>query len=645
MDIDLTGNQLVCRCTWTREAGITDLMLFVPEARGAMPSSTVRTGVWAVVATVLVAALIVAALPLAASTRIVRDRIAYQMSIWSGFRVAMGTAPEIEVWPSFRAVLRDVRLSEWGDPGQTPIIRAARVEIDLSALAALRGKVDFSTVQLVRPVLRVRRRNDAVVTPVSATGGRIALAIGSARQAIAADPTMPEISSLPPTKFGTVGFSDGRIEISDDGGDSEVVSNVRGSLSWPELTRTGTLSASGIWRGEAVALRASSQQPLVLLAGGNAPLSFSLEAKPLNASFSGTANLSQARFIEGDIDLSSPSLRRALEWSRTEVSPGAAIGAVALTARMTGSGNRFKFANARITVNDNPGMGVLDLSFANSVPSVSGTLAFETIDLMSFLSAFTTFPSGNGATVEKIDTSFTDQIKLDLRLSAAKANAGGIELTDVAATTQVQDGLAAFDISDASVFSGTVQAGLRFDMDAQATQAELRLLASDIDSGALVGAAGLKRFVPTGRATISVVLKSEIKDWTSIFDKAVGTVSAKMGSATMSGIDLAAFLKRCSEGGFFALSDLPEGSMAIEGAELKGAVSNGIARIETAKVRAGTRTISIAGIIPYVGRGLALSGTIAPGTPDGLEGPETAFFVGGPWSAPFVSPIISREEW
>ncbi|UDL92143.1 hypothetical protein LGH82_13475 [Mesorhizobium sp. PAMC28654] len=49
--------------------------------KGEMPSSLIRRGIWAIGAAVIVAVLVVAALPLIASTRIVRDRIAWEMSV------------------------------------------------------------------------------------------------------------------------------------------------------------------------------------------------------------------------------------------------------------------------------------------------------------------------------------------------------------------------------------------------------------------------------------------------------------------------------------------------------------------------------------------------------------------------------------
>src|SRR4051794_31566122 len=104
-----------------------------------MPSSIIRKSIWGVTAIVLVVLVIVAALPWIASTRLVRDRIALEMSAMSGYRVELATAPEVQIWPTFKAVLNDVSLSDWDDPEHRPVLDAERVELELSPIAALQG--------------------------------------------------------------------------------------------------------------------------------------------------------------------------------------------------------------------------------------------------------------------------------------------------------------------------------------------------------------------------------------------------------------------------------------------------------------------------------------------------------------------------
>ena len=609
-----------------------------------MPSPLIRRGVWAIGVAVLVIALVVAALPLVASTRIVRDRIAWEMSAWSGFRVTIDGAPRIEVWPKFRAILTDVTLSQWTETDAPPVIEAERVEVDLSAMAALRGDVVFSTARLVRPTIRVQRAANGLFLPAVPSGGRITRSIDTARAVINADPAKPDLSKLPADPFGTVEFRDGRMVTSVGGKDVEILSSLTGQASWAAMNSNATLSATGIWRGESVTVDVASPNPLVLFAGGAAPITLSFKAAPASFSFDGVASMSENAYFDGQAKFTAPSLRRVLEWSQAGIAPGAAIGSVSVSSKVTATAGRIKFENTAVALDNNPGMGALDFSFGEALPVISGTLAFDTLDLRSFLSAFTPLaPTGDTGPGE-IDTSFADRINLDLRLSAAHATAGAIQLADVAATAQVKNGLAVFDISDASAFGGNIQSSLRFDRKPEGTQVEIRLLASDIDGGAFGTAAGMTRLVPVGTGTVSVILKGPGRTWDSIFENADGSVSATFGPGALSRLNLPAFLKHTEQGGFFALDDVADGTLPIDGAELKASISKGVARLDKAEANSAKYKIWLSGIASYAGRGLALSGgVIQPdqaATQTNGQGPnQSSFFVGGTWSTPFISPI------
>jgi AsmA protein len=603
-----------------------------------MPPPMVKKGIWALGAAIVAIALIVAFFPLIASTQIVRDRIALEMSAWSGYRVSLGAAPEIDVFPTFRATLNNVTLSDWRDVNRRPVVEAERVEIELSVLAALVGHVVFSDVLLVRPTLRVVPTGPFYL-PILPGGGRIARSVDAARIVVAANPASPNLGALPSEPFGAVEFRDGRIVIAQDGKDVEVVTSLSGNVDWRSVNRAGKLAATGIWRGESVTIDLASPNPLVLFAGGAAPVSFALKSNPTSATFEGTVNTSADSYLDGQITFNSPSLRRLLEWSQSDIVPKTAIGSIAISSHLTGNAQRAKFENTELMLDGNPGMGVLDVSATSVVPRIAGTLAFETLDLGSFLSAFTPLTSGDGAMLGEIDTEFADQIELDLRLSAARATAGSIGMTEVAATAQVKNGQAVLDISDASAFGGTLQAGMR--LDHTGDRGEMSMLATDID-GAIFGAAtGMTELMPTGRGTISVMLKGHARSWNTMLETADGSISAKFGPGELKGIDLAAFLKRASQGGFFALNEVARGSLPITAAELKAGIANGVVSIEEAEVKSEAKDIWLSGLVPYVGGGLALSGKVFPaGADKATTMPEATFFVGGSWSVPFISPVL-----
>ena len=603
-----------------------------------MPSSMVKRGVWALGTAIVVLALIIGLVPFIASTRIVRDRITLEMSAWSGYRVDLGAAPEIDVFPTFHATLNTVTLSEWRDTDRLPVLEAERVEIDLSPLAAMAGNIVFSDMRLIRPTVRVQPKG-RLYLPALPGGGGIMRAVEAAKKVVATNPANPDLDKLPSDPFGSIEFTDGRIVA--DVGDVEVVTSLSGKIDWAAVDGPGKLSAVGIWRGESILLALSSPNPLVLLAGGAAPVSFAVKSNPVSATFEGALNMSADTYLDGEATFNTPSLRRLLEWSQSDIAPTNAIGSINLSSHLTGNAQRAKFDQTEIVLDGSPGMGVLDVSLTGDVPSMAGTLAFETLDLRSLLSAFTPLTSRTGSPVGEIDAGVVKKLAVDLRLSAAQATAGSIGMTDVAATAQVKDGLAVFDISDAKVFGGTLQAGMRLDHGGTAERAELRILASEVDGAILGPATGMAGVVPTGRGVISVTLKGPAQSWETLLNHADGSITANFGSGTIKGIDISAFLERTSQAGFFALGEVAKGELPIAAAELNATLSNGVVQIDKAEVKSEAHDIWLSGLVPYVGGGLALSGKVFPAGADRTATPpEATFFVGGSWNLPFVSPIL-----
>lgn len=609
-----------------------------------MQGRVVKRAIIGLAALFAIGVALVIALPWIASTQIVRDRIAYELSAWSGYRVQLGQAPRIDVWPTFSAHLSNVALYEWGSNDSRPVLEAERVDIDMSALAAIRGDVVFSRLALEHPLLRLTRPTPLFDLPPLPGGGRMSRAIAAAGEAVALDASNPDLGRLPSDPFGQVTFNDGRIAVVEDGNDEIILSGLTGQISWPALDRPATLTASGIWRSEAIRVEASSTQPLLLLAGGTSPVRALLDSAPAKINYDGTANLSTASYFEGDATFETPSLRRALEWSRTEIAAGQTIGATKLSGRVTGSAQKLRIDNASLDLAGNLGSGVLELSRNGTTPSIGGSIAFEQLNLGTFLAPFTPQVSQAGTAGNLIDEQAARQIDLDLRLSANRAILGDFPLNGVAATAQLKDGAAAFDISDASAFGGTIQAGIRISPTGTENAVELRFLASEVDVGAMALQTGAKRFIPQTRGNMSAILRGRGNDWHSVISSSEGTMTANFGAGDIVGIDPGAFLRRTEEGEFFALSAVAEGAMPIRALQFAATVGRGLARVDTATAQLDGRRLSLNGIVPLAGRALALSGEVVPVDGQGqVTGDPTAFFVGGSWDEPFVSPVVAVD--
>jgi len=604
-----------------------------------MPTPTLRHGLWALAVASLIA-LVVLALPFMASTRLVRDRIAHEMSEWSGLEVEIAESPEISVWPDLQANLTGVTLSLPGSGGSTPVIAAERVEIELSPLAALGGDVDFSLARFFRPTVMVEAG-----APALPAGSRLAHAIEAARQIVTENRAAPDTKRLSAEDFGVVEFSDGTVVAISGGVETEIATGLAGKLDWGRLNGRASATATGTWRGEQFTIDLGSAKPLLFLGGAAAPVTVSLKSAAANLLFDGTASLGENPYVDGRMSFSAPSVRRILDWSRTGLLHESTIGSVSMQSRIMGGAERLRFEEAEIVLDGKPARGALDLLLTGKLPMVAGTLAFDTLDLRTFLAAFTPLGPSAGSGPGIMYADGASRLNLDLRLSAAQATVGTIALAELAATARVDAGLAAFDISEASAFGGTIQAGLRFDRKGEGTQVEMRLLASDIDGAAFGAAAGMTKLAHAGRGNVSVILKGDGSSWDTLLAQANGSFSASFGKGALHGIDIDGLLGRAKDGAPFVLDGTPGATSAIEALELKANIATGVATFEKVEVRTPLHRIAIAGVARFASGELDLSGTAVspPQTAGQMAEPSaaTTFRIGGPWNAPLVTPATA----
>lgn len=595
-----------------------------------MSQALAKKSIWAAaIAVVLGVFVIFIGLPFAASTQLVRDRIAQQMTAWTGYRVSIDDAPDVHVWPTFRAVLKDVRLQSWTETGAQPVLEAEEIEIDLSALAALQGDVVFTRMRLLRPILRLDENITVSKFPSPESWGRLARSIRAAKDAVSASPEAPDLSALPSYTLGEIEFVEARILSPVEGQWVDVVTSLSGELDWPALNRAATLSARGIWHGETVTVRANSAQPLLLVAGGKAPLSLTIEASPARISFEGTADLGELGMVEGQLEMSAPSLNRLAEWTYGLRLPTGRIGPLALSAQMSGNSTRIKLETSNLVVDTSNGRGLLEVSFEPEKPSIIGTLAFDTLNLRAL--ALALGPLRMSASTDRVAPTVSG-IDFDLRFSAASATFGTIPLTKVAAVAKTKGNLSTFDISDAMGFGGNFQVGVRADRTAEPHQLELRISGTDIGLGQLAETFGRRNLIPQSKANLSVFLKGIGGSIENLLSTANGEVSATFGPGPLPGIDLERLLEQTGQSTFIPLYTSTDGSISLDSADIRATVKNGLAEITSAEVQAGKYALSLSGLVPVAGRALALSAVLKDDNDEDLH-----FFVGGSWDAPFIT--------
>ncbi len=613
---------------------------------------------------VAVSALAAVAVPLVVSTELVRDRLENDISQWTGQYVVLGTSPKLAFWPVPSVTFNHVSIMSRQSSRSQPLAVAESVTADFSVISALTGRPRFSNFRLRAPVFTIERGLDGHLNWQTGSG-HIARAaeIAAANVAAADSGSKAKQQKVPDYSMGIISISNGTVRFIDKPNDDvETVSALSGQINWPEVKGPGQLDLTGSFRGETVHITASSDKPLMLMAGGNGPLAASFDSKLMSASFSGSAMLTSRSFFKGKLSLQTRSVQKVLQWVGTDIRPGEAIGKLRVDADLTTQRDRLNLDNLIIDIDDNRGIGVLDVQMPKpDFPVVAGTLAFNKLNITSFLRAFTPLPKPGQNIATTIDTQFLHQLGLDLRLSAQSATLGDVGMSDLAAAARIDQGRASFEIGDASAYGGSLTGKVQISEKGLDGGGVVQASARNVDFGALFDALKLKGPLPRGKGTLDLQLKSSHPLWATSSQDITGTLNLKMQNGTIPSFDINAFRSLSAKQRFFDLSRAASGSLAFSSAQFQGQFADGLAEINKGEIRTKNWVIDLNGVLPYRKGSLAMAGSLTPSRPAAKAAenkggggkqeeaakpappqPALRFFIGGSWPSPVISPVISQ---
>lgn len=612
-----------------------------------------RIAIGGAIAVLVAIVAIGASLPLAVSSGLVRDRLERDISAWVGHTVSLGDAPSLEFWPTPTIKLDNVEIRPSTFAGGDPILRAESIVANFNLFSAVLGAPSFSEYRLIRPTFNVELYPGAT-SNWSSPSGELAKGITAevARyQAQQAGESAPVDAVIPASAaLGTITIVDGNLKwIRDPGAEATKLTAINGSLSWTAPTAIARADITAIFRGEQVKLSGSTSKPLLLLGKRMAPVELKLTSAPLNFDFKGTTTLGGDLFVAGALDLSSASVRRTLEWSGTAIRPGEALGALELSAQLSTEQKKAKLDDLIIEIDKNRGIGVLDVELRDDAPPlIVGTLAFNSLDIGSFLQAFTPLPQAGEDIASTIDTRFLREIGLDLRLSAQSANFGPVAMSNLAAAARVDQGRAYFDVGDATAFGGSVIGRIALSEKGVDGGAKVQLSTRDTDFGRLFDAIGLIGPLPRGIGSLDIEVTSPYPTWATALTDLTGRINLAVGKGVVPGLNIQKFRELAETERFFDLDQLGAGTgFDFETAHLEAMIADGEADLKIVELIGPKQMISLSGVIPYSRSSLAIAGVLGPRPPaeDAAAAPVDAgidtlrFFVGGSWPQPVISPV------
>jgi uncharacterized protein involved in outer membrane biogenesis len=540
-----------------------------------------------VLAAVALVSLFVALLPREA----VKTQIGQQIASWTGREVSIRGEPEISLFPTLSVTLNDVQVSGPPDMRDARIISMDRLTGTISLAPLLIGRVEIKSFSMVRPVVRLIRDEQGHRNWIFETSA------AALQLAFAGDVPLGAFA----LEGGSVIYED-RLS-----GEAERLDSVNLSLEWTSVRTPLAIEGSGIWRGEQVSFEANAGAPFAFINGASTPLEARITSAPIAMIFAGSAGDYPAPQLSGDLKLTTASLRRFAEWLGTPIGSGSTPGRASLFGKAELRDGVLSVADAQLTLDGNSASGALNVT-ARGTPDVTGTLAFESLDLTPYFSGLATaLATASDWRKVELPTGWLRDMSADVRLSAGSVKIGAVTAGATAASASLKEGRLEVGVARTDLEGGSLSGNLTI-VDRNVPSVEAQLRAIDIDLATMSSAFDLPHdLAGTGAATIDVATTG--RDLGALLDAVNGTMRIDVRDGAVPVFGLASV---AAEAGFVAdpgpLS--PLGPVQVNAAAAGFSLSSGVAVLERSRLTTPSYSADVQGWIGMRDGTLGLNGTM-----------------------------------
>lgn len=586
-----------------------------------------------------VAGAVVVAAPLIITPDVVKQRIADQITRWTGRAVAFKGEPKISVFPYLTIRLDDVTLANPDGMTGKPFIAMDALVARIELLPLLIGRTEVAEFRMMRPDVNLTVQKDGKANWILRDGAVGTQVEKGDLNGTAMPSGEPDYSDIALGRFvmknGTIRYHDER------NGRRDSVAAANFDFRWPSTVAAASGSGSFDWHGETVEFRSTVEAPMALLAGGASALRVALTSTALRASFDGTAITTDGLQADGEATVTTPSVRSVVAWLGTPIGEGSILGAGSISGHVSWIAPTLSFSEATIELDGNTAEGALSASFAEARPAIQGTLALEQLDLSAYLEALRAALSAGGGWAEGPIALPLDLADFDLRLSSSEVLIGETRIGRAAAAAAIKDGRLTLDIGEAQIYDGHAEADIGVEMKNGALAATAHARFDSIPMGtALVAAAGTAAFQGTGGATVDLAAGGQ--SWGEVARTLSGTARIEIADATLTGLDIGrlAALRKDPR----AMSE-PAGSTAFTTIALTLGLAGGTLTTGDLWAEGDGYEIDLDGTVGMFDGAVSAKGTLTmvnPDVGDPAAPSDVPFAIVGTWFDPVVLPDFGR---
>lgn len=390
------------------------------------------------------------------------------------------------------------------------------------------------------------------------------------------------------------------------------------------------VKGEGFWRGQRSKFSLKSG---TVEKNGDVPIQFSFSATLLDFAYNGTVKLpvreGEASALQGPAVVHLKDTEKLANALGTSWPIGTSVQDIRIEGPLRWQSDTLAFDQAKVRVGANDAEGTVSLKTAGGQGLISSTLAFDKLDVASYL------PSGPtdrsvlawqwwNKLVGTLSQPAAPHINADIRLSAKTLSSGGHDFGQAAATVSMKDGKLSADIAEIALSSGRATGQISIDFNRYIPKLTLRGQLQDIATGPWLEMLAGKRYIE-GQGRVIADLSSQGVSVHQIIGDLTGTVEFAVPENGAIGLSLVelnkAHEKPQQQSTKETLARVMRGSTVIKDLEAVLKVKDGVANVVKASATHATGSVKASGSFDlarqvYDFRMLSLAGNTTPAKPE-----------------------------
>ncbi|MDX5365624.1 MAG: AsmA family protein, partial [Alphaproteobacteria bacterium] len=562
----------------------------------------------------------------------------------------------LSFFPSIAVSIGDVGFSnaEWAKEKEMASMKEMRAALKLMPLFS--GNVEVDSFVLVDPVIHLEVRRDGTPNWQFETAQTAAQA--PAQPADGGSSSGDSGAAVSGFSLGEVSIRNGRASYTNaQTGAAFAASEVNVDLALPGLDDPFLAAGSLVWNGDRIDIDLKADRPRALTEGGDTPVVLAIATPKLKSDYAGTLKVLDGLAFAGDVRLDVTSVRELAAWAGSPMPAGDGFGALALSGKASGSGNSYRFSDARIAFDGMNATGNLTVNTGGARPSLKGNLDVDRIDVNTYLGESGGGGGGSGGgsgggngegwSTEPIDLTGLKAVDADFDFSTKEILFQQIRIADSALKLRLSNGVLNANLSKLNLYQGAGSGTLTVNGAGATPQIAANFKLSGLAAEPfLTDAADFKRLQGTTALDLSVTAAGRSqRDMVSALN---GNGSVKFTDGKIKGINIAQLARNVFSAATTGWQS--GGAQDTDFSEMGGTftITNGVLKNDDLKLLSPLIRVAGAGTVNMPPK--TLNYRVEPKLAASLEGQggqtdvkgiEVPILITGSWSNPRFAPDLA----